>query len=245
MRIWLVFLVSAAMMKAESARTPVLVELFTSEGCSSCPPADFLLSHLQKEQPIPGVQVISLSEHVDYWNQLGWADPFSSPGFTERQQKYSDVFHRDGVYTPQMVVDGKAEFVGSDSRTALRAIGEAAKTPKASVGLSCGANPISLQVRIDNMHSDADVLLAIAESSLQSNVTRGENRGRLMEHDGVTRRISIIGRAKRQQAFTAEPRIVIDKSWRRENLSAVVFLQDRYSRRVLGAGMIAIPGCVE
>jgi hypothetical protein len=218
MRIWLVFLVSAAMMKAESARTPVLVELFTSEGCSSCPPADFLLSHLQKEQPIPGVQVISLSEHVDYWNQLGWADPFSSPGFTERQQKYSDVFHRDGVYTPQMVVDGKAEF---------------------------GANPISLQVRIDNMHSDADVLLAIAESSLQSNVTRGENRGRLMEHDGVTRRISIIGRAKRQQAFTAEPRIVIDKSWRRENLSAVVFLQDRYSRRVLGAGMIAIPGCVE
>jgi hypothetical protein len=243
MRIGCLFLLSAAVMNSDSQPAPVIVELFTSEGCSSCPPADLLLSHLQKAQPAPGAQVIPLSEHVDYWNQLGWTDLFSSPGFSERQRQYATVLQGDGVYTPQMVVDGAAGFVGSDSQKALRAIAEAAKTQKAGVSLSCGGNPSSLIVRIDSVPGDSDVVLAITENGLQSNVTRGENRGRVMAHAGVTRNLSIIGRAKKQQPFSAEPKIVIEKGWRRENLSAVVFLQNRASRRILGAGQIAISAC--
>jgi len=182
------------MTAAEPPRTPVVVELFTSEGCSSCPPADLLLSHLQQSQPVPGVQIISLSEHVDYWNQLGWPDPFSSAGLTERQRQYAAVLRGDGVYTPQMVVDGKIGFVGSDSQKALRAIAEAARAPKTGIDLRCGGNPSTLSVRINSgPDADADVALAIAENGLESNVTRGENRGRLMAHSGVTRRVARVG----------------------------------------------------
>ena len=223
--------------------TPVVVELFTSEGCSSCPPADLLLRRLQKEQPVSGVEVIPLSEHVDYWNQLGWKDPFSSGSFTDRQRQYADVFHKDGPYTPQMVIDGTTGFVGSDGPHALKAIAEAAKRPKASVTLTCQANPLRLQVRIDNVREDADVLLSIAENGLESNVVRGENRGLRMGHDGVTRRMAIIGRVKKQLPFASEPKVAIEKDWRPENLSAIVFLQDRSTYRIQGAGKIALPAC--
>ena len=233
----------ALMLLASATPTPVVVELFTSEGCSSCPPADVLLKRLQQEQPVPGVEIIPLSEHVDYWNQLGWKDPFSSRLFTDRQRQYADVFHKDGPYTPQMVVDGTSEFVGSDGPRALKVIADAARRPKASINLTCQANPLRLQVRIDNVRDDADVLLAIAENGLESSVIRGENRGLRMGHDGVTRRMAVIGCARKQQPFTAEPKIAIENDWRPENLSAVVFLQDRTTYRIQGAGKIAIPAC--
>src|SRR2546430_11354979 len=139
MRIWWIMTISAAIAAAEAPPTPVLVELFTSEGCSSCPPADLLLSRLQQSQPIAGVEVIALSEHVDYWNQLGWTDPFSLAGLTERQRQYAAALRGEGVYTPQMVLDGKTGFVGSDSQKALGAIAQAAKSPRTGIDLRCGA----------------------------------------------------------------------------------------------------------
>jgi len=231
-------------------RVPVLVELFTSEGCSSCPPADDLLARLDKAQPVPGAQVIALSEHVDYWNHLGWRDPYSSAEFSSRQGEYADAFRIDGNYTPQMVVDGQTEFVGSDRSKAHDAILKASRTEKAAVqitaaGDSSEANKVSLLVRIERpMHvrsSDtAEVIIAITEDNLRSSVLRGENGGRLLKHTAVVRRLAVIGEigSDSAQPFNGAYRADLASSWRRENLRAVVFVQERGSRRVLGAAAI-------
>jgi hypothetical protein len=233
-------LLLAAAIAAVAETRPVLVELFTSEGCSSCPPADLLLNRLRQNQES---NLIVLSEHVDYWNQLGWIDPFSSNAFTNRQRRYAGAIGVD-VYTPQMVVDGTAAFVGSDNREALAAISHAARAPKANIVLRCAANPPAVQIRIDHMPpAEADVILAITEDGLQSTVTAGENRGRTMAHTAVARRLSVIGRTKKEPSFAAQNTIALDKIWKRENVAAVVFLQDRSNLRILGASRIALTAC--
>jgi hypothetical protein len=237
----------------ESKTVAVLVELFTSEGCSSCPPADDLLARLEQTQPIAGAQVITLSEHVDYWNRLGWTDPYSSAEFSERQGQYAARFNRDDVYTPQMVVDGQAEFVGSNASRASEAIAAARLTPKAMVTISRAhgaanqAAEIPLLIRIERLpeisaNDTAEVLLAITESALRSQVSRGENAGRRLQHASVTRKLLQIGSIDSTKAdgFDAQSLVRIEKAWKRENLKAVVFVQERASRRVIGAASLAL-----
>jgi hypothetical protein len=235
---------------ATRARVPVVVELFTSEGCSSCPPADALLAEMYETQPVEGAEVIALAQHVDYWNQLGWSDPFSSHELSERQAVYAHVFGSDGVYTPQMVVDGHAEFPGSNSSRAFDAIAQAAREPKAEVLLTradartdAGA-PVRLKLSVEKPPKladgdAADVLLAITEGGLSSDVSRGENSGRKLTHVGVVRRLTKLG-ALGAGAFTAETDVAVDEGWRRENLRAVVILQQRASMRVVGASSIKL-----
>src|SRR6266851_7497076 len=132
--------VHASASSPETQRTPVIIELFTSEGCSSCPAADALLARLANEQPVANVQLIALEEHVDYWNDLGWTDPFSSRDWTERQYAYAGALKNRNPYTPQMVVDGAMEFVGNHSQKAREAILKAAGNTKIPVMLALG-NP--------------------------------------------------------------------------------------------------------
>ena len=131
------------------SKPPVLVELFTSEGCSSCPPADRALTFLEKQQPNSDAEIITLALHVTYWDDLGWKDIFSAPLFTQRQELYSQKFKLDSIYTPQMIVDGSYQFVGSDLTKAQKAISEAAKTQKAKVEITNVAD--SLKVRISEV----------------------------------------------------------------------------------------------
>lgn len=238
--------------KAAASRSPVLVELFTSEGCSSCPPADELLTRLEKSQPVAGAEVIVLSEHVDYWNRLGWKDPYSSAEFSRRQSDYARLFNTDDVYTPQMVVDGRVQFVGSNSAKAREAIEDAAHGSKSNVIVNIAsedksAASLTLEIRIEGLPEtsngdSADVLLAITESGLRSNVSSGENAGRRLTHSGVVRKLSRIGSIESQKGgmFSGQPVVRIEKAWNRENLKAVIFVQERTKRRVLGAVALSL-----
>lgn len=234
-------------------RKVVLVELFTSEGCSSCPPADALLIELEKNQPIPEAEVIALSQHVDYWNRLGWADPFSSAEFSARQSRYARVFKNDSIYTPQMIVDGYIEFVGSNSGKAHGAIVKAAQNPKAEIQIaqtqikqSAQKRTLQLSIHIEDLPpvstgDTADVMLAITESGLQSSVSRGENAGRRIAHTSVVRKLSSLGTIDHEKGIfdklaTAE----IESDWSRNNLRAIVFVQERETLRVIGAAALSL-----
>jgi hypothetical protein len=230
-----------------AASSAVLVELFTSEGCSSCPPADKLLSELDQVQPIKGVQVIPLSEHVDYWDRLGWKDPFSSAEFTRRQSEYGRVLAVEDIYTPQMVVDGRTEFTGNKRATAFDAIAKAARAPKGDVRITikaAGPGSVTLTVQVENLPDvargdTADLMLALTESGLLSKVSRGENSGRDLAHSAVTRKLIKIGTVN-GTAFSAERNLHLDSPWKRQNMKIVAFVQERNSRRVLGATAIKL-----
>ena len=219
----------------------VLVELFTSEGCSSCPPADRALALLEKEQPNSQAEIITLSLHVDYWNRLGWTDPFSSSLYSQRQGFYSNTFRLDGVYTPQMVVDGTAQFVGSDLGRAGKEISSAAKNQKAKVELAVSEG--KLQVKISELpeHQFANVFLAIAEDNLSTAVKRGENGGQTLAHTSVVRELKTIGSiAAQAKSFETETAFQMRSGWKKENLKLVVFVQEDKSSKIIGVNRIKL-----
>ncbi len=226
--------------------TPVLLELFTSEGCSSCPPADALLSRLGRTQPVRGADIIILEEHVDYWDRLGWKDPFSSEAATARQNEYGEAFGGDQVYTPQMIVDGRTEFVGSSDTDALRAVRAASQTPKPAVQLSWEKDD-TLAIHVEPLNNAGkgdgqQVFLVVAENMLHSDVKRGENAGRALEHNGVVRQLLPLGKIDAAAAgFSSSVAVHSASEWNRANLRAVVFLQERRSRHILAAAAIPFP----
>jgi hypothetical protein len=229
-------------------RTPVLIELFTSEGCSSCPPADALLERLDRTQPVPGAEVIVLSEHVDYWNYIGWSDPFSSGQYSERQSAYSTHFRLNGVYTPQMVVDGRFELVGSDERGAVRAIEEARNAEKLTVrfsGVQLGAkNTISMHVETNALpasagQTTASVLVAVADESDRSSVSDGENAGRTLTHVAVVRTLTSIGTVSSSGPFSRD--VTLDLGKRSvHDLRLVGIVQEREAGRLFGLGSVKL-----
>ena len=232
-------------------RRAVVVELFTSEGCSSCPPADALLARLEQTQPVAGAEVIALALHVDYWNHLGWADPFSSRRFSERQGEYAAAFGSEQVYTPQMVVDGVREFNGGNAALAQEAIARAAREPKGAVLIARAPSQaegfVRVSAEVNNFPKPtageaADVILAVTESGLATDVARGENTGRRLAHVGVVRSLRPLGGLPEEPgtSFKAETEVPVEKGWRRENLRAVVFAQERRTRRVLAAGSVKL-----
>ena len=234
--------------------TPVIVELFTSEGCSSCPPADQTLSWLRERQPIEGAKVIALSEHVDYWNSLGWTDPYSSAAFSERQQQYAQTLKSE-PYTPQMVVDGKVQFVGSDRKQAVAAVSNELKAPRATVELepinpasSSDGNSVLFSIKVKdlsrlNSTGKAVVLLAVTEDNLKSNVRGGENSGRSLTHAGVVRELKTIGTfdLRPDADFQAQPLVKVASAWKRQDLRAVVFLELQGSHRIIAGAETAFP----
>ena len=228
----------------------VVVELFTSEGCSSCPPADKLLAEMEREQPFANAEVIALEEHVDYWNKLGWTDPFSSDSATVRQYAYVGVIGDGNAYTPQMVVDGQEEFVGSREQTARNVIERAGARKKAEVSVSVEETGLEgealLRIRVGRLPEvrpgdKAEVWLAVTETGLHSDVERGENAGEVLYHAAVVRKLHKVGTATTagESAFDSEEMVVRDSAWRAENLHVVAFVQEQKSKRILGARSVS------
>lgn len=244
----------AAIATSISPAQTVVVELFTSEGCSSCPPADQLLSRLESPRygnagrfrqvvtVAPGVEVITLGEHVDYWDQLGWKDRFSSPLFSSRQQDYGRAFRLESVYTPQIVVNGQKEVLGSDPRAVEEAIRDAARKPLARVTLAMTTpQTVSFSVsRLPPGIHEADILLAVTESGLVTPVYGGENNGRQLRHAAVVRTVTSVGRVdpKRPGEYSAVAQLNLRPDWNRANLKLVLFVQDRVTRHILGAASV-------
>jgi hypothetical protein len=208
---------------ADSWRAPILVELFTSEGCSSCPPADRLLESLDP-------QAIVLSEHVDYWDGLGWRDPYSGHANTQRQEAYARGFGIAGPYTPQMVIDGVTEFVGNDARRAMDEMTRARSREKIGVHLSRTA--AGVQVQVDPAAKAADVWLALADDSGTSQVAAGENQGRRLHHVAILRSLRKIGAVKRGAAFSQNVAVPPDTG------RVIVFVQDSGLGKVYGVGIL-------
>jgi hypothetical protein len=237
--------------QAAVAREAVVVELFTSEGCSSCPPADALLAELATRQPLGTAEIIALEEHVTYWDELGWKDPFSSSSLTTRQYDYASSLHNGNPYTPEMVVDGTAGFVGTRGGTARQEIEKAAAIKKARVEISLVSpaqnNSATFNISVEKLSTGApkdtaEVILAITESGLHSSVKAGENVGKELQHSPVLRELKVIGVMGKngKEGFTAQPAVKLDSKWNVENLRAVIFVQEKKSRRILAAAMVPL-----
>jgi hypothetical protein len=229
----------------DKLRQPVVVELFTSEGCSSCPPADALLLQLDRMQPVPGALVIALSEHVDYWDRLGWRDPFSSPVFSRRQEGYSRRFRLGSLYTPQVVIDGTQEAVGNDGPRIQDAIRQSTKPDKLQIRISPvftnsqGAPSVHIQVEPQEKPAASgtgEVTVALAESAVVSHVRAGENSGRKLEHVAVVRSLMELGRLNADGAFAADiPLTGAFAQWGGKRI--IAFVQDQNYGRIRGAAL--------
>jgi hypothetical protein len=212
------------------AALPILVELFTSEGCSSCPPADAVLARLYEAQPVPDVRLLVLGEHVDYWDDLGWRDPFSQHLFTERQGRYGSR-----IYTPQAMVDGHIDVLGSDEGGIERAARSAAAEAHGTVAVERKDDTVRIAVTSLPKHGPSQVFLAVVEDGLVDKVTKGENAGRTLRHTAVVRKLTEIGSiGPNEISFHGEARVAKDAAWKDPRV--VVFVQERDSARVLAAG---------
>jgi len=184
---------SASGVRAGSATGAALVELFTSEGCSSCPPADALLERLDADARRDGRPLIALSFHVTYWDQQGWRDPFSDAAFTRRQSEYANRFALQSLYTPQMVVDGRDEFVGSNAAAADRALRDAFARPRAThiaLAASASGRTVIATCKVSGAPGQAVLWVAWADSERTSSPDRGENGGRRLHHVHVVRALA-------------------------------------------------------
>lgn len=228
---------------------PVVVELFTSEGCSSCPPADEFVRKLDKVQPVPGAQLIVLSEHVDYWDHDGWKDPSSSRELTERQERYIHALGLEGAYTPQIIVDGSREIRVRDAQQVEKVFQAAVAAQKLPVRLGSVAvapgNPVVLEARVEADASpekqNGDVYVAIALDHLDSQVLHGENGGRHLTHVAVVQQLTKVGKIETGKAFTENVRLKLKPGTGLNDIRVVAFVQTPGPGKMLGAAVWMAP----
>jgi hypothetical protein len=226
-----------------SPSSVAVVELFTSEGCSSCPPADSLLGQINLKQTNAGQLIVGISEHVTYWNNLGWKDPYSSPMFTDRQNVYAARLSPEGSYTPQMVLNGRDQFVGSDGPALERALRDDARREHFTLRI-VSSTPASggLDVKFalaGTPSKPLDVIAVIADDTDRSNVLRGENGGRQLQHVSVARsmtRLATVRNDGEQSVHVSYPEGLSTGNGSGHHL--ILFAQEPHQGAILGATTI-------
>ncbi|HEX8819766.1 MAG TPA: DUF1223 domain-containing protein, partial [Archangium sp.] len=224
-------------------RTPVLVELFTSEACDNCPNKEELLARLAKTQPVEGVEVVPLAFHMDAYDGLGWKDRFGLPTATQRQRRYNAVLNHGKLFAPHMVVDGAHSFLANEQQALAQAT-EASHRRKVPVRLTVRAekNELVLKVALDaKPERDVEVWAALAEEGLSTKVTAGPNKGRTLTHTATVRTWTVLPEPKPEgPGFTTEARLKLEPRWKRERLRVVVALQKPWGGRVEGLTTAAL-----
>jgi len=196
---------------------PVVVELFTSQGCSSCPPADALIHDIANDPAMRG-RVIPLAFHVDYWDSLGWRDPFSSSEWTQRQARYARTMHLNSAYTPEAVVNGTREFVGSNRAALSAALEKASNEKRGEITLTARREGNALVATIHaTLLANEDLMLAIVEDGVTTKIEHGENAGRTITNDAIVRKLT--------RVTPGQSTVALDAAW--HNVSATAFVQDR------------------
>ena len=224
---------------------PILVELFTSEGCSSCPPADALLQKMDTLQPVAGAQLIVLSEHVDYWDHDGWKDPHSSAALTERQAAYVSALGLKTAYTPQMIVDGTTDVRANDPQQLNKVFHEAREVPKIPIRITDVSvdpgNPAVLHAHIqtdpNNDKHSAGVFVAVALDHVESQVLHGENGGQHLTHVAVVVDLDKVGKLEKGKPFDQTVTLKLKSGIDPRNLRVVAFLQESGPGKLLGAAV--------
>ena len=228
-----------------NSKTPILVELFTSEGCSSCPPADVWLQKVDASQPIPGAQMIVLSEHVDYWDHDGWKDPYSLALFTDRQNGYVRAMGLSTAYTPQLIVNGTSELQLSEPQQIAQVLGKAASAPQVAVSISAlsveaGVPPVlRAHIAVDGGQAkrNADIFAAVALGHAESHVAHGENGGKLLTHVAVVEELVRIGKLEKGKVFSQDFQVKLRPGTDPSNIRLIVFVQEPDLGKVLGAAL--------
>ena len=225
---------------------PVLVELFTSEGCSSCPPADALIERMDKSQPIAGAQLIVLSEHVDYWDHDGWKDPNSSSLLTERQRAYEAPLGQTTAYTPQIVVNGSREVHPNDPQQTLTLLQQAAfdlKVPLRITALKIESANLHAHIEADtnNTNHSADIFVAVALDHVESQVLHGENGGHRLTHVAVVQELRKIGKLSKGKPFAEDVDLKLKPDTDPRNIRVIAFAQEPGPGKLLGATQQKLP----
>jgi hypothetical protein len=220
-----------------------IVELFTSEGCSSCPPADALLRQINLKQTHAGQLIVGISEHVTYWNNLGWRDPYSLPVFTERQSVYVSRLSAEGSYTPQMVLNGRDQFVGSNDDALQRALLDDSRRSHLDLNIiSSSRTPSGMDVTFSLKQSvtkPLDIIAVLTDDADRSNVLRGENGGRLLQHVSVARSLTRVATVKDDSAQSVH--LPLPDGLQADGNSGhhlILFAQEPHQGAILGAATV-------
>jgi hypothetical protein len=242
--------VCAGQATANQGRTPIVIELFTSEGCSSCPPVDNWATWIDRAQPVPGAEVIVLSEHVDYWNSDGWKDPFSSSLYSARQKEYAQAIGLSGIYTPQLVVDGSDEMNLQNTAEVKHTLDQDARAEMLPVKIEAvtvtPGQPGDVAGRVEadatgQKHS-GDVYVAVTMRRTLTDVLAGENDGKKLTNVDVVRDLVKVGKLSKGKTLDEPFKVTLWPGADAANVRVVAFVQESGMGKVVGAAMVEAAG---